>query len=306
MAELWNRSAVLKFGVPNANKIIPEGEGVTIDTRLSVLPNVNPEISFEIEKKIEKQNTAEITVYNLSRDSREIVNKADSDTLFCELSVGYGDDNFLLFKGFIQTGGSLWNGYEWKTVMRAIDGKDAKKENFNKSYKAGTDIRDIFNDVLNTVKDRFESLVPEVKSHITKNGLTLSGTVPMILKKLANLVPDQNLEINIENSVISVKPATSIIDQLSIPVVSFNTGMIGAPKKTEDGLDVVALLRDGISPGRAMEVLSVTGEYDGQYLIQNCKYSGSLRGDKWQVASEVKSLNKFFNSFTRNLDFGNA
>lgn len=156
MAELWGRSAKLTFG--------KSGEtGVVIDTSLSVYPNEIPQITFDIKKKVEGKNTGVISIYNLAKTTREIVSQANADELQCELQVGYGGDNFTIFRGSIQIAGSQWSGKEWVTTLEAVDGKKKEKKRVNKSYKKDKDIKEIITETLSNAKEEFKAIVVDVK-----------------------------------------------------------------------------------------------------------------------------------------------
>lgn len=286
MPLLWGRSVILEFGESGKT-------GVKIDTSKILDKSALPQITFDIKKTIISQNTAHISVYNLNETSREVVNKAKDDTLYCTLSAGYGDESFIIFKGRIQTGGSVWTGSEWVTTINTVDGVDAKGKKVNRSYAPDTTVKEMIVDSLENLGSNFKKVVLDVKKEVTENGMTLSGSVPMIIDKLIAAVPNQNLEFTIQDGVAYVKPATTLIEANTIVVVSPTTGMIGSPKKVKDGVEFTSVIQKGLSPGRGVELKSTTGTYNGIYIIQKTQMKGSLRGGEWSVTCEAKATSDY-------------
>jgi len=291
MPELWNRSARLTFGILGEEVI----EGVVIDSAFATSGYSIPQIEFDISKSIKTKNKAAIIVYNLGRSNREIISKAKKNELFCELSVGYENDNFTVFKGNVQLAHNEWTGKEWKSSFKVVDGLNIKKKNlFNKSYAPKTDIKKMLKDALSNLEDDVKGVFTDIKTEVTENGITLSGAVPMVLDKLMNLVPDQNLEMTVQDNTIYIKPVTSLIAANSIPVIAYDTGTIGYPVKTEEGVKFKALLRKGLSPGRGVRIATIAGELDGVYSIQKTKFKGKIRSkNEWYAECEAKALKGF-------------
>ncbi len=193
----------------------------------------------------------------MGQDSRSVVSQAKPGTLFCVLEVGYQNENFTLFKGSVQTGGSRWNGYQWETTFKAVDGLKSKKKKINKTYPKKTDLKKMLKDTLKQMEDGFKNIIKDVKSEISENGITLSGAGDMVLDRIISMMPNQNLERTIQDEVTYVKPVDSAIDDTTAAVIAFDTGMIGAPKKTEDGIEFKSLLSTGLSPGRKVIIKSI-------------------------------------------------
>ena len=285
MPDLWGRTIKLSFGV--------KGEtGVVIDTS-KIPPNrAIPGISFDITKTIKNKNTATITIYNLQKSNRDIVSSAKHDTLFCILEVGYGGDNFIIFKGVIQTAYNAWSGFEWATSFTVVDGKKTKKVKVNLTFPPKTDMKQMLTDTFKGLGGKFEGVILDVKKEISQNGVTLSGSFDAVIEGLTNMMPSQDLEQTVQDEVVYVKPVDTFIDANNVPIVSYQTGMIGSPRITKKGIEFTSLLQKGLSPGRGVEIISISGESNGYYAIQKTKAAGALRGDKWQIWCQATATDK--------------
>ncbi len=286
MSELWNRSARLEFGVRGRT-------GVVIDTKAVKAPHTVPEIEFDISKGIKSKNKANIRIYNLNKTSRESLTNTEKDTLFCDFQLGFNNDNFVVFRGDIQTAGSHWDGRNWVTTMEAFDGLSLDKTKFNKSYAPKTDYKTILEDVIKNVKGEFKSVISGVKTEVTQNGITLSGISSAVINKIVNSLPNQNLEYTVQDEVIYIKNATSMIDEGNIQVLRYDTGLIGVPKRTKEGVEFQAIIRKGLFPQRGVEIQTHSGELDGVYILQKVKLKGSLRGKDWTATCEGKLTDKY-------------
>jgi len=276
--ELWRRSAVLKFGVKGKSEI-------TVDTdKLFRNGSPIPQIAFDITNSIIDKNKATISVYNLVEESRDLIDEADKEEdITVELYLGYGGENFRVFKGEATQAENSWDGTDYITTFKAYDGLKASKKKYNKSHAPKTNYADVVKDALKGLGDTVSGVVIDVKKEISQNGLTLSGATDVIMGKLMAAMPKQNLEFTIQDGIAYVKPAGSMTNPNDIPIISQDTGMIGAPKKTKKGIEFDSLIQRGLTPTRGIELVSKKTKYNGIFIIQKSKYSGETRGSEWKA-----------------------
>jgi len=288
--ELWGRSAILKFGRYGTSY------EVTIDTDKEFEGRkVIPQIEFDIKKSTADKNLATISIKNLAERSRNVATMtvADKGKMYIEFYAGYGGVNYLMFAGDVDSSSTHWNGREWSTDFSAIDGLVASKVKYNKSHAPKTDIKSIIADALSNIKDKVKDIIVDVKSEVTQNGVTLTGATSLVMEKLAAMLPNQNLQFTIQDGVAYVKPVTTPIDKNNIPKISKHSGLIGSPKKIKEGIVFTSLIQFGLSPGRAIELESVSDEFNGVYIIQKTSAKGSTRGRDWYIECEAKLTTDF-------------
>ena len=274
--ELWRRSALLVFGVKgesavkvDTDKIFREGGAI-------------PQITFDILKSITDKNSSQISVYNLNTPSRDVINRAESEEdIYVELHAGYGGENSLVFKGEVRIAQNVWNGTDYITSFEAYDGKKASKKKYSKSHAPGSKYKDIIKDILKGVGDTIDGIVLDVKESTTENGLTLIGATADVVKKVINMVPDQNLEFTIQDNVAIVRPANLSSNPTEVPVISNSTGLIGSPKTVRKGVEFKCLIQAGLLPSRSIKLVTLGTDLDGIYILQKVKMSGQTRDGDW-------------------------
>ncbi len=108
-------------------------------------------------------NELELTIYNLNKDSREFLSRRNVNI---ELYAGYKESNGLIFKGNIELANSTHQGADWETKIYCKDGGAALRNiTISKTFKKGTDIKDVIGSVLKEItkvppglKAQFEEL----------------------------------------------------------------------------------------------------------------------------------------------------
>ena len=64
-------------------------------------------------------------------------------------------------------------------------------------------------------------------------------------------------------------------------LLSQETGMIGAPEATDNGLELACLLNPALRVGGMVTVRSILDWFDGDYKIVNMRSSGDILGGDW-------------------------
>jgi len=277
--DLWRRSALLKFGVKGKEETVIDTEKIYREG------GAIPKITFDIVSSIIDKNKATIAVYNLEESTRNLIDDADKvEDIYVELYTGYSGDNVLQFKGDAKQAENMWDGQDYVTSFKSYDGLKASKKKHSKSYAPKTDYVEMIKDTLKGLGDTISGVVTDVKKEVSQNGITLVGATDVVMNKLLGALPGQNLEYTIQNGVAYVKPAGSMINPNDIPVISANTGMIGSPTKTKDGVEFEVLLQQGLVPSSGVELLTDFTKYNGIFILQKVHKKGDTRGDSWSAA----------------------
>ena len=261
---LFNRKVHLAIGPYG-------GEGILITENY---------VQFDIDETSDSTiNKGTIKVYNLNEDSRTLLeNNKTGKELFCKLQVGYATmaEMTELFSGTVTRTRSTKEGKDYISVIELGDGvKEQKNAKSDKSYKGSTANTNILTDVVKSFGLSLgkSDLAPET----FQSGMALSGSSKNIMDKL---VKKQGMEWHIRAGQIHIlKPRGSNGEEAI--VLSLDSGMIGAPIKKDDGIEVKALIQPNLHPGRAVKIEAEL--IKGLYRIRTAKFSGDNKNGPWEV-----------------------
>jgi len=271
MGFLWGRQAVLTFGV--------KGEQGVRATGLR--------ISFDVTKETEKNN-AKITVYNLNEANRGILK--NSSKLAVRLDVGYIQDRVdMLWTGDITRAASWKENGDWITEIISGDGDQAKTEGFiDKSYAAGTDLKSVIKDVVQSLKNAGGLAIGDMSKIVTdiaQNGFAASGAAKNVMDAL---MARQGKDWSIQDGEIVILDKNAATTEEAV-VLTPNTGLIGSPIIREKGVEVKALIQTTrLRPGRALKLESAL--FKGTYRIAKSHYIGDTHSQDWYVTCEATEI----------------
>jgi len=237
----------------------------------------NLRIAFNVTKTAKSsENTAKISIYNLSRDSRDLVQSrtAEGSPLTkVVLRAGFQTSGEkILFRG---TGNvvSTHKPPEWITEITAEDSvKELKAVTFEKKYPAGTLVSDI------------------VKELLKAAGLSVTVDVPLIatlplartftgdpIKNIQDLSSTYSFVFNMQDEGGVIAPKDRKPKREYIVLLSRSTGMVGRPRIRGSLLVVQALIDPDLRPNNYVDLATLEPGLSGIYLIQTAKY----QGDSW-------------------------
>lgn len=250
----WCRRISLKIGSnerPNSAILIgPQGADFRID--------------FNIKKtRASSANKSSIQIYNLSKESRDIIDK-EYDRV--TLEAGYQGDTPVGKQGFW---GVIFDGWANKvthyrnssgdiiTSLECIDGGvDWANARVNYTYATGTLYTDVIKDIVSRmklVKLGDISTFPSDRRVSEGRTRTFATTAKKALDEICRA---NDCRWTINNNVVEVvSNSAGLKDSQSIPIISSTTGMIGSPSKTEKGILVRTLLHPRLEPNRFVQVV---------------------------------------------------
>jgi len=238
-------------------------------------------------------NTAQITVYNLSESTRNLFSE---ETTGIEFWAGYGDDLGMIFRGSWDKDISIFKhsqvGADWVTEIETGDGlKEFQNTYFDKSYGQGTLVTQILQDV--TAAMGLPVVLTFVEVSLLNSGAVFSGKAKDILDDLAD---QYNFQWSIQHGSVEVlekylPPPSDAVAVLLAP----DTGLVGRPTVTKEGLELTTLMLATIKPTRLVAVNPATvltqlgSKQDaiksgiktnatGVYLVDRIRYHGDNMG----------------------------
>lgn len=253
-------------------------------------------VVFKITKTKKKDsNTCSVDLYNLSEATRNRI-KTLEDLLI--IKAGYLDAGGLtdLFTGNIVNINHIRSGPDIITRLEAGDGEKALREIFTKSYKEGTSVKQILNDVVAALGIDKKFIDSSIEDSQFVNGFSFSGPIKNIMDKLAGKL---GFEWSIQNNEIQILKDGGTNQDTAI-VISSDSGLIGSPERVEDltkgrkktstklpGWRIKSLLLPKINVGGTVGVESREIEKGSFFKVLNIDHSGDTHGENWETTLEV-------------------
>ncbi|HEY8356688.1 MAG TPA: hypothetical protein VIL30_04425 [Ramlibacter sp.] len=243
-------------------------------------------IEFDVEKTISSiPNAGEVRVYNLNSKHRYAVGKELDHVV---LEAGYVEGGM----GIILTGDISDVFHERSDVdiiskVTVGDGDKADRQGYvAKTYPAGTEIKDIVKDIqkgmpgvsLGELKGLDE--IPPTRRPVT--------LVSSSRRALDTLGRSNDFYWSVQNETLETIPFDGFLNQRTL--ITPQTGMIGVPTITDNGIIVKALLDPSIRPNRLIEVhsetLDMNGEKSGTYRVSGVAFGGDNMDGDFYVEAE--------------------
>jgi hypothetical protein len=277
-------------------------EGATLlpDTELVVQVDSPLRIQFKIEKHpFTPPNTAEITLTNLSRETRRSMEVKSPDIV---VRAGYASGPLtILFQGQARTVDHVRTGSEWNTRIQCGDGETAYRfAQATGSWQPGTSASEIAGAIADQLGEagvdvtRFKlqlkkQQLPLVKEQFAK-GYAVQGSPLQELEKL--LQPGTMLSI--QSGELQAIPLAGANDR-DVFRLSADSGLLGSPEHgspdqngLESVLKVASLLLPQMNPG---DPFVVDGEnIKGVYRAEKVVHVGDTHGSDWKTEIEGREL----------------
>lgn len=209
-------------------------------------------IEFDIQLTMDKEpNTANITIFNLGESNRNLLSEKRH---WIEVEAGYGDSEIgqrVIFRGRTTKVSSVLDSATWVTEIEAEDGikKRANRIIFEETYTKGTSYSLIIKKIAQKANLTL-LLDAELSNHFLLKGRSFFGPVLKVLDEAVDLFGKQ-FNYNITFGTLEVyKKKNGIAGFLEVPKIDRESGMIGFPSKTEEGVIVSTLLDKEIIPNR--------------------------------------------------------
>lgn len=255
-------------------------------------------IVFSVKKdNSETPNSAEIKVYNLSADTQARI-RAEYDTV--SLQAGYEGNFGLIFTGSVkQFGTGIENSTD--SFLHIFSGDGDEGYNFgviNASFGAGQTNRQL----TDVASKALGVNVGEIGLSDAKSvrGRAVFGMARKVMRDLAK---SNNADWSIQDGAIQVLGTNTPASGGLAYVLNSNTGLIGTPEQTNDGIKAQCLLNPALKIGSAVQIneasiklaspVQTTAKSagkdktpavisaDGFYKVIEVSFAGDTRGREW-------------------------
>lgn len=280
MAELLRRDFLLNI---NGRQISA--------TRDDGSPNEALRIQFTIVKSLKREpNTAKITIYNLSEDSRVAFQEKDLPTI---LEAGYIENRQTIFQGELTFGQNKLDDVNWTTTLQAGDGvKQFKSARINQAIRGPAKATDVLRTAAQALGVGLGNIQEKIAQGSVRgvleefaNGIVLSGKAERQLTKVArSLGYAWSIQ---DGELLFLEDGASKV--ATLVRLNSRSGMIGSPEAGDGGIvRVRSLLQPELVPGRQINIES--RQVNGFFRVEKSTFVGDTRGQDWYVDVEARPV----------------
>ncbi|MDO9417041.1 phage protein [Pararhizobium sp.] len=253
-------------------------------------------IEFSISKDSSSSaNSAEIKIFNLNESHRNSIGKV-FDKLTLEagyIPPGESGNVGIIFKGAVRDVEHTRDQSNIITTISCGDGSKAmRKATISKSYPKGTPVKTVVEDLHKEMEkqgiDRGEWKFPDDMPEKFPRPYAVCG---LCRDELDTIGRGKNFYWSSQNETLEIIPSDGYVG--SVVLITPDTGMIGTPAITDNGVRVKALLNPEIRPNRRVQIKSQTLEMnaaDGMYRVTSVTYSGDNGTGNFDVDIEGEAI----------------
>ncbi|MCX2589732.1 hypothetical protein OQ435_16295 [Proteus penneri] len=236
----------------------------------------NLRVTFEVKKTLTPEpNPAVIRIYNLCASHRNLLTSKEFNR--ASLSVGY-EELRQIYAGDIVEANTLRDGEDFISELICGDGFKAYTSSVvNKTLSAGKSDAEIMKESTQSMGIE-TGVVDLLKDRQLPRGKVMFGDPRELLHKIAK---NNDAQWSIQDGQMTVLPKDKVLADNEGFVLSQETGMVGSPEKTDDGLSLTCLCNPSLRIGGLVRVQSIMPEYNGDYKITELSHEGDFLGDDW-------------------------
>ena len=283
MGELYLRKARVTLSGQGGSTIINPGDET--DDQIKIEFQVTRDMSGSA-------STAAITIYNLAKPTRDAMGQ-EFDTI--ELEAGYippsGATNVgTIFKGSIRDASHKREGNEIISKVECGDGDKAfRQATISKTYPKGTKVSTVVDDLAaefgkyGMKRGEMKGLdrLPELK-----RPLSMCGACDREMDRIGR---SNDMHWSSQNETLEIVPGDEMLG--GILILTPDTGLIGTPELTDNGVKFDALLNPQARPGRGVIIQSDTLEMNsegGLYRLGAVTFSGNNRDGEFKISGQAE------------------
>lgn len=235
---------------------------------------------FDIRKTSDDQpNSAKIEIFNLNNEN---ASRLLTEWVDIQLTAGYVGAERLIYSGQIRTATPKVEGTDRIITIDSGDGDREILRGFvNKTLTKGCTADQVVNEcqaAMFGVPSAYKDRLPTKYSR----GRVLSGRAADIMTQQAK---QDDAQWSIQDGQMLVLKGDNVRPN-AVWLISSETGMLGSPEPTQDGVKVKTLLNPEYMIGGVAKIDSLI--YDGGIRIESIGHSGDTHGQEW--ASELEGL----------------
>lgn len=271
-----------------------QGQGLSIDN----LTTAGLKVKFEITKTLQKEpNQAKFSIYNLNDDHVAQIQNEYTDIIF---SAGYEGNVKQLYVGNTQYVTYYRDGLDMITEMVCGDGdKGFRKGYVNKTFASGSTDASVVDYCASQLGVTTRKDAMQLSDAGYLRGRTYSG---MAHDTLDDIARSNGCNWSIQDGVLHMVRADSMLNQDEAVVLSVDTGLLEAAERTDKGIQAKCLLNPSISVNSAVKLDNsalkvqlaqkknltkearppvVATNKDGIYKVFKVRHTGDTHANDW-------------------------
>ncbi|MBP6018803.1 MAG: hypothetical protein KA735_04875 [Burkholderiaceae bacterium] len=233
-------------------------------------------VAFEITKSIDaKPNLGKIDVWNLNRDNMNRILSGELNLV--KLWVGY-DTLRVIYAGDIVKKRVKRDDLDFITLLDCGDGHvDYQNSLMTVTLAAGSTERDALEAAAKTMKNTRPGAIDLPNARALPRARVLTGNARNVLGRVA---ANNNADWSVQDGELVMIPADKVLPGEAV-FLSQETGMIGSPEATDNGLELACLCNPELRVGGLVRVESILEYFNGDYKIVHLQHAGDGIGGDW-------------------------
>lgn len=251
---------------------------------------------FQVEKsQSQHSNKAQVSLYNLSDDSRGFVERAapkrkgERSNIQARILAGYDGETSLIFSGNVTNVFNSRSGPDILTTVECGDGEVAiQQTDIILGFKGGVDERKIAQACIDRLKalGLKEGFIHPFKNKLYENGFSYAGRCT---KLLTTICKNQGLTFSVQDGAIQVLVKGSHTAETAVEL-SEETGLVDIPTKNNGLFKARSLLNGDIRPGRQVYLKSLQTVLSGYFIADKVWHQGDSQEGDFNTVVEGKPL----------------
>lgn len=233
-------------------------------------------VAFELTKSIDaKPNPGKIDVWNLSRQSSARILSGEFDLV--KLWAGY-ETLRVVYAGDIVKKVVKRDGLDFITSLECGDGHvDYQNSLIMTTLASGSTEQDAYNAAAKAMKNTKPGAFDLPLQRTLPRARVLAGNARDVLGRVAL---NNNADWSVQDGELIMVPADKVLPDEAV-LLSQDTGMIGSPEATDNGLELSCLCNPALKIGGLVRVQSILEFFNGDYKIVHLQHKGDAIGGDW-------------------------
>lgn len=288
MTRLFGREVLVRVADRSASGVGPPEPGRGLELLVSGAAPLDVRFHARRELLPQTPNVAKVEIRGLNEDSRGAIDSSVGGPFVLE--AGYAKTRAQIFTGRVDRAWSERTASGWVSKIEASEGKAERGKRLSRSYGPGTQVSDVFDDLVKTMGLAGRSAAAKLRETRSlgdaldtfASGFVASGPAG---KLMTELLSARGLEWTIVDDEVVVTEQGKPFG-LDVVVLGPTTGLVEAPARHHDeqrpkGSFVKArsLLQPELLPGRRVDLESEGIE--GRFKVLWVEHSGGTYGQEF-------------------------
>jgi hypothetical protein len=233
-------------------------------------------VAFEVTKSIDpKPNPGKIDIWNLNREHMGRILSGEFN--LAKLWVGY-DTLRVIYAGDIVKKTVKRDGLDFVVSLECGDGHtDYQNSLVMTTLAAGSTDTDALGAAAASMRSTQLGAVGLSSTRALPRARVLSGNARDVLSRVAL---NSDADWSVQDGELVVIPANAVLPGEAVEL-SQETGMVGSPEATDNGLSLQCLCNPALRIGGLVRVRSILDYFNGDYKIVNLQHQGDAIGGDW-------------------------